>query len=171
MMAAKKRAEPEASRPYMPAEYGILESTKGMGLLPWSWAMERLSNSRGHWIATTRSDGRPHVMVVWGVWLVDKLYFATYPRSRKARNIAANPRCVVCTERTDEAIIMEGVAEEITDPGLLSQFSDAYRGKYQEDVDTSQFPVYAVRSYVAFGFISDPDKWAGSVTRWRFRDD
>ena len=34
--------EPNATRPYMPG-YGILPATEGTGLLPWSWAVERLS--------------------------------------------------------------------------------------------------------------------------------
>jgi hypothetical protein len=34
-------AEPRATRPYMPG-YGLLDATQGTGLLPWSWAVERL---------------------------------------------------------------------------------------------------------------------------------
>ena len=33
--------EPHASRPYMPG-YGLLGPDEGTGLLPWSWAEERL---------------------------------------------------------------------------------------------------------------------------------
>jgi general stress protein 26 len=170
-MSEPKNPNPEASRPQLPREYQILGPTEGSGLLPWSWAMERLSNSRGHWIATTRPDGSPHVMVVWGVWLADNFYFTTSPRSRKACNLAANPRCVVCTERSDQGVVLEGVAEQVTDPELVSKFREVYREKYQEDVDTSLFAVYAVRPNVAFGFISTPEQWAGSMTRWRFSND
>lgn len=162
-------AKPRASRPSMPPEYGILGPAKGKGLLPWSWAAERLASSRSHWIATTRSDGRPHLMVVWGVWLDDKFCFSTSKRSQKARNLAATPACVVSTERADQAVILEGVAEEVTNPKLVRQFEVAYRQKYHEDIDTKLFSVYAVRPQVAFGFISDPNEWAGSATRWRFR--
>jgi hypothetical protein len=45
---------PKASRPYMPG-YGILDANDG--LLPWEWAVERLTNSRNYWIATTSADG------------------------------------------------------------------------------------------------------------------
>ena len=169
-MPEPKRAEPEASRPHMPPQYGILEPTKGGGLLPWGWATERLAKSRTYWIATTQPDGRPHAVPVWGVWL-EKFYFSTAARSRKGRNLAANPRCVVCTERTDEAVIVEGVAEEVIDPALVRRFKDAYKAKYQEDVDTSLFGLNAVRPRIAFAFVSDPDEWAGSATRWRFGDD
>ncbi len=39
-----KRADPRASRPYMPG-YGILDAASGKGLLPWSWASERLAKA------------------------------------------------------------------------------------------------------------------------------
>ncbi len=83
----------------------------------------------------------------------------------------ANPSCVVSTEGTDEAVVVEGLAERVTNTRLLSQFRKAYRGKYLEDIDTRLFPVYVVRPRVAFGFISDPKRWAGSATRWIFDAD
>jgi pyridoxine/pyridoxamine 5'-phosphate oxidase len=53
-------------------------------------------------------------MPVWGVWADDRFYFSTGRQSRKARNLAANAACVVCAERADEAVIVEGVAEEVS---------------------------------------------------------
>ena len=72
--------------------YGISDSAEG--ILPWSWAAERLSQAHNYFVATARPDGRPHVMPVWGLWLDDAFYFSTGASSRKARNLAANPRCV-----------------------------------------------------------------------------
>lgn len=169
-MPKGRSAEPEASRPFMPAQYPLLGATEGKGLLPWSWATERLSRSRGYWIATTRPDGGPHVMVVWGVWLRDKFYFSTVAGSRKARNLATNPRCVVCPEKADEAVILEGAAEEISDPTLLREFKEAYETKYLEEIDTGQFIIYGVQPSVVFAFISDAVEFWGTATRWRFRD-
>ena len=97
--------EPKASRPFMPG-YGISEGEEG--LLPWSWAVDRLENSHNYWIATTRADGRPHVMPVWGVWLDGRYIFSTARTSRKASNLADNASCVVCTEGATEAVIVEG---------------------------------------------------------------
>jgi hypothetical protein len=62
---APRSKGPKASRPYMPG-YGILDAKSGSGLLPWSVAVERLTEARNYWIATTRPDGRPHAMPVWG---------------------------------------------------------------------------------------------------------
>jgi len=59
--------EPLPSRPHWP---DALEKTPAgdAGLKHWSWALERLEKSHNYWIATSRPDGRPHLMVVWGIW-------------------------------------------------------------------------------------------------------
>src|SRR5438105_4143643 len=90
-------ARPKASRPHMPG-YGIADAKAGGGLLSWRWATERLENGRTYWLATTRPDGQPHVMPVWGVWFADAFFFSTGQQSRKARNLAENARCSVAVE-------------------------------------------------------------------------
>lgn len=169
-MSGDEHAEPEASRPALPSQYGILDAAEGRGLLPWVWAAERLERSRGYWLATTQPNGAPHMAVIWGVWMRDRFYFATFPSSRKARNLAANPRCVVCPENADEAVIVEGVAEKVSDPTVVEQFAEAYAAKYQEEIDTGQFPVYSIRPLVAFATISDAVEYPATATRWRFSD-
>ncbi|HEX6799281.1 MAG TPA: pyridoxamine 5'-phosphate oxidase family protein [Ktedonobacterales bacterium] len=165
-----QRAEPESSRPSLGAEYGIAGSTAGAGLLPWAWAAERLAGSRGYWIATTRPEGRPHMAVVWGVWLQDRFIFSTAANSRKARNLAANSACVVCPEGADEAISVEGAAERVTDAQTIAAFADAYAAKYQEDANTGGvWMVFQVRPSVVFAFISDAEQYPTTATRWRFR--
>src|SRR5262249_17191311 len=64
--------EPIASRPHMPG-YGTLPAGEGGGLLPWSWAEERLARSHDYWLATVTPDGAPHLMPVWAVWLDGRL--------------------------------------------------------------------------------------------------
>jgi PPOX class probable F420-dependent enzyme len=162
--------EPEASRPSMPPPYGIQAVTEGQGVLPWAWAQERLAHARGYWLATTRPDGRPHVAVVWGVWLRDRYYFATSVASRKGRNLAANPRCVVCPEDTAEAALVEGIAEVVSDRAAVERFSAAYAAKYGEEIDTLLFQVYRVRPVVVFATLSDAEQFPTTATRWRFAD-
>ncbi len=167
----RRHTNPRATRPLMPG-YGILDATNGTGLLPWSWAAERLTNARNYFVATTRPDGGPHAMPVWGVWLDERFYFSTGRHSRKARNLAADARCVVCPafERGDEAVILEGVAAEVTEAALLKRVCDAYSAKYQWDMAGTQEPFYEVRPRVAFAFGANND-FTGSATRWLFADD
>jgi hypothetical protein len=159
---------PKANRPHMPG-YGILSESDGRGLLPWSWAQERLTNSHNYWLATTRPDARPHVMPVWGLWLGGSFYFSTGKQSRKARNLGENSHCVVCTERADEPVIVEGSAKEVADPSLLKPFYHAYRTKYGYDMENFGEPVFALRPRVAFALIEK--EMTGSATRWVFEED
>jgi len=159
---------PIASRPYMPG-YGILASRDGEGLLPWEWAVERLSSSHNYWLSTTRPDGRAHSMPVWGVWLDGAIYFSAGRLSRKARNLGANPHCAISTERADEAVILEGLAGEIAGQESLKPFYDAYKSKYGWDMEQEPFvnePVFAVHPNTVFAFIEND--LSGSATRWLF---
>lgn len=156
---------PRADRPHMP-QYGI--STEAEGQLPWSWAEERLTSSHNYWISTTQPDGRPHAMPVWAVWLDGALLFSTAEGSTKARNLARDPRCTATTEYAGEAVIVEGVAEIVTDSDFLAHFKAAYDPKYGWDMDVSTGTIYAVRPAVAFGFTETADTFTKTATRWWF---
>src|SRR5271169_7047991 len=139
MPAKKIRLPPDTptpSRPHAPG-YGFPETTKG--LLSWSWAEQRLKKSHNYWITTVKTDGSPqaspHTMVVWGLWQDGRLLFSTGSQSRKARNLAQNPNCVVCTEHANEAVIVEGVAE-IADVSARRKFLAKYKPKYNFDMSS-----------------------------------
>lgn len=157
--------DPKPERPAM-RDYGVPEDTSGT--LTWSWARERLEASRNYWVATMAPDGRPHVMPVWGLWLDDAFWFSTGPTSRKAKNIARDPRCTVTTERADEAVIVEGEAAPTNDREALRRFVALYKQKYEWDMDPESDGYFVVRPHVAFGFIEHADQFAQSATRWRF---
>jgi Pyridoxamine 5'-phosphate oxidase len=168
--ARPRVSEPAASRPHMPG-YGLPKGTKG--LLPWSWARQRLEKSHNYWIATAKPDGAPHTMIVWGLWMDGVFLFSTGRQSRKARNLAKNQRCVVCTEQADKAVIVEGIAEEVADVDLRSAFLKRYERKYdfdmsgmEKDILSLKEPIYAVRPLVVFGL--DEKKSLTAATRWRF---
>ncbi len=159
-------SDPVPDRPTSPG-YDFADQPEG-DLLSWSWARERLVNARNYWLATSRPDGRPHAMPVWGVWSEDRLYFSTGRTSRKAQNLANSPSCVVTTERADEAVIVEGVASIETDSETLRRFAGAYNAKYAWNLDPTEGPIYVVRPVVGFGFIEHADQFARTATRWRF---
>src|SRR5262249_25251772 len=124
--------EPIASRPHWPDALTNLPNDTS-GLKPWSWALERLEKSHNYWIATSCPQ-QPHLMVVWGIWWQDAFWFSTGARTRKAKNIAANSHCVIGTEKADEAIIVEGTAEEITDRDVWKQLAPHYDKKYGGEI-------------------------------------
>ncbi len=155
---------PQPSRPHMPG-YGLPEHNKG--LLPWKWAEQRLSKSRNYWISTVRPDGRPHTMVVWGLWLANVFYFSTGRDSRKSHNLKANPNCVVCNELAHEAVIVEGVAREVREAALRKRFFRLFERRYDFDMSPhQQDPIWAVRPVKVFAL---GEKLAlNRATRWRF---
>src|SRR3989440_8787199 len=118
---------------------------KDKGSLSWTWAVDRFSKAHNYYLSTTRSDGRPHVMPVWGVWLDRAFYFSTGRRSRKSRNLSINPNCTVCPENASEAVILEGTATEIRERALLNRFAAVYKRKYDWDMSDSKEPIYEVR--------------------------
>ncbi|HJT00706.1 MAG TPA: pyridoxamine 5'-phosphate oxidase family protein [Terriglobales bacterium] len=163
---SSRKALPSASRPLMPG-YGIKGPKEGTGLLPWKWAQEHLEKAHNFWVASTRPDGRPHVMPVWAVWMEDALYFSTGAKSRKARNLRANPACVVCAEHARGQIVIEGTAKRLSDSKLWKRFARVYEKKYDFDMSGySAEPLYVVRPQTVFG-LWEKD-FLGSATRWNF---
>ena len=151
--------------------YGTLPPDEGTGLLPWAWAEERLIRTHDFWVASTWPDGRPHLMPVWGVWLDRCVWFSSGLRSRKARNLLADPRCAVTTDNAQEPVMIEGNAEQVTDLALIGRFLDALSTKYSiayeaDFLDPAVNASFRVRPAWAFGLIEAD--FGGSPTRWRF---
>ncbi len=159
-------SDPKASRPHIPG-YGIAAADEGAGLLPWSWAEERLTSSHNYWVAVTRTNGTPHLTPVWGVWSADAFWFST-GGGVKMRSLEANPRCVISTERADEAVIVEGDAAPAADAARLRDVVRAYNEKYSWNFEPEQEGFYIVRPRVAFGFIEHADQFGTTATRWIF---
>ena len=162
--------EPAPSRIHMPG-YDLPEGPDG--LMPWSWAEQRLKGSHNYWLATVRQDGRPHLMIVWGLWQGGVFYFSTGSRSRKARNLESNAHCVIGTEQAHEAVVVEGAAEKVRDVEQLKELLSLYQCKYdydmsamQEDILALREPIFAVRPSVAFGL--EEEAVLQNATRWRF---
>jgi PPOX class probable F420-dependent enzyme len=165
--------QPIPSRPHMPG-YGLRGPEEGTGLLPWSWAEERFARSRNYWLATVRPDGRPHVMPVWGVWDGEAFWFSSSLGSRKARNLRADPHCVVNTEDAVDPVVLEGLAVVVTEPTALARMLALENAKYDTDysidlLDPAVNATVRVRPQRAFGLTGQD--FAGSPTRWTFESE
>ena len=106
-------------------------------------------------------------MIIWGLWLEDSFWFSTGSASRKARNLATNPRCVIGTDDAAKAVILEGSAEVIgARTAEYASFVKAYKKKYDWDVREMKQPVYRFRPSVGFGLFEK--KFDQTATRWIF---
>lgn len=150
----------------------------------WSQAVEAWTSADTYWLATTRSDGRPHVARVLAVWTNDAIHFCTSPGSVKGHNLDANQACVVTTTSEGIDLVLEGTAEPVRAESSLRTVADAYASKYDwrvtvrdgafydvEGAPTAGPPPYDVfrlNASVAFGYGASDREF--QPTRWRFHE-
>ena len=102
-------------------------------------AIARLRAALTYWLATTRPDGRPHSMPVWGVWVDDALWFGT--GGQKARNLAHQPYAVAHVESGEDVAIVEGPVERLPFAEAPAAVVAAYGAKYVDPTTGEPFPL------------------------------
>lgn len=78
------------------------------------------------WLATVRPDGRPHVMPLGTLWVDGAFYFNAGPNTRKAKNLARNPHCVLSIATHDFDLVIEGEAARVTEEQVLQRIADEF---------------------------------------------
>lgn len=113
---------------------------KSDGLPPVDWAavteqMDRAlppapddgtSNRRTTWLVTANDDGSPHVTAVGALWLDGCFWFQTGKRTRKAHNVARNPRCSVAVSIAAGDVVVEGDAVQVSDRPTVTRVAKAF---------------------------------------------
>ncbi|MDQ6947530.1 MAG: pyridoxamine 5'-phosphate oxidase family protein [Actinomycetota bacterium] len=155
--------------------------------IPWSRAVKQLEaqgseEGRGRtcWLATTGPDGSPHLAAVGALWVDDRFFFTSGPRTRKSRNLAANPNCAVSVSLNDIDVVVEGTARKASDRPTLERVADIYAslgwparasgGAITADFSAPSagrgpWDLYMVTPAVAVGVAT---KEPHGATRWRF---
>jgi PPOX class probable F420-dependent enzyme len=135
------------------------------------------------WLATINADGSPHVTGVGGLWVDGTFWFATGQSTRKARNLARDPRCSLSVSMREFDLVLEGEAEQVTDPPIVAAMSERWAaGGWPCRVDETGRALTAEYSAPSAG----PPPWfiyriaprsatalatvePGGATRWRFQ--
>ncbi len=136
-------------------------------MLPWAWAEQRLTAARNYWVTSLWPDGRPHSMPVWGAWDGDVLWFSSSPRSRKARNLGADPRCVT-TDDAETPVVLEGSAEIVHEHDAIARVAGLLDAKYGGITVEFLTENATIRVRPHWAFAIDHDDPTGSATRWAF---
>ena len=167
------------------AELDARFSSPGAAARPWSEVRQVLEEAEMFWLSTVRRDGRPHVVPLPAMWLDGALHFCTGPQEQKARNLAANPRCVLTTG-TDRFmsgldVVVEGQASRVTNDDLLTRLAAMWQDKlgwHYKVVDGAFREKAAGAADEAHVFALVPTKILAfgkgepfSQTRYRFRGD
>jgi PPOX class probable F420-dependent enzyme len=134
------------------------------------------------WLSTINPDGGPHVTAVGALWVDGAFWFETGPRTRKAVNLARDPRCALSVATHDFDLVVNGTAERITDPETVAAMAARWAaGEWPVRVDESGTALTAEFSAPSAG----PPPWfvyrvtartatavatvlPGGATRWRF---
>jgi nitroimidazol reductase NimA-like FMN-containing flavoprotein (pyridoxamine 5'-phosphate oxidase superfamily) len=152
--------------------------------IPWSRALEALeatdAKEQTPFIATTRPDGRPHIAGIGALWIDGSFYFVSGAGTRKSRNLAENPNCVISVSLTGIDLVVEGTAAKVTDDATLHRVAERYGAQgwpatVKDGAFTHEYSapsagpppwdVYVLKATTAFGVLTTEP---GGATRWRF---
>jgi hypothetical protein len=113
-----------------------LGSGDGLPNVDWDAVIEKLDagsapepgahNARTKWLTTINEDGSPHVTAVGAIWVDGTFWFQTGPVTRKARNVARDPRCSVALSIRDADVVIEGDATLVTEPDTVARIAKAW---------------------------------------------
>lgn len=83
-------------------------------------------NRHSCWLATIDPDGAPHVTGVGAMWIDGTFWFVTGERTRKGKNIVRDPRCSLSVALHEFDLVVEGVAEKVTDPATVAAVAERF---------------------------------------------
>ncbi len=162
--------EPRAKRLTSPG-YGFEKVEQPGEALPWEQVSKLIADARNYWLVTATKTGRPHAAPVWAIWDDGRLFFSTSRLSRKGVNIEANPRVVVHLDHERAAVILDGVAERVTEKEAIDRYARATVDKYAWEGDMDELladpdnAVYVVHPHIAFTY---EENLGETATRWEF---
>src|SRR3954452_2951943 len=161
--------------------------------IPWSRAAGLLEAGQGEpsvggqgetprtfWLSTAGSKGRAHAAGVGALWLDDRIWIVSGPRTLKSRNLSINPACAVAVSLPGLDLVMEGRAARVMETATLERLAAAYRAQgWPAEVSGDAFTapysapsagpppwyLYVIEPEVAFCVASAEPHGA---TRWRF---
>src|ERR1700730_14059847 len=106
----------------------IMEPSTRQEALTWSRRTSTstaTSRSPGR-AACRRSSGHPPLAGVGAVWVDGRFYFVSGAPTRKSRNLANNPNCVISVALSGLDLVVEGSARVVTDDPTLRRLAKHY---------------------------------------------
>ena len=116
--------------------------------IPWSRALDQLvaagerdtaDTPQTWWLSTVGGDGQPHTTGVGAWWADDRFYFTSGARTRKSRNLAANPKCAIAVALGDLDLVVEGTAAKVTDQAGASRTTSAIVPRATKSTSSARF--------------------------------
>ena len=157
-------SEPVVDKPEFPSEYGDPKKR-----LAWADVEAKLEAAAAYWLASTRPDGRPHVVPRDGIWRDGGLWYGGSPQTVHNRNVAQNPQVVAHIGDGQEVVIVEGTLEiEKPTPEMAEDLVEAMFAKYPQygrlDPDMFMQGVSVLRPRLVLAWTN----FTENATRFRF---
>jgi hypothetical protein len=110
------------------------------GPMTWPWVVERLAPARSYWLSTVARSGAPHVVPVWGTVVSGVWYCYTESSTRRARNLAIDPRVALHLTDAEDDLIVHGVLAHTGAPNSRPDVMEAFAAKYARPEDARFLP-------------------------------
>jgi hypothetical protein len=171
-----------------------LANAEGLPTLEWSEIERQLTDllSRDDplapsrvtwWLTTLNADGSPHVTSVGALWHAGSCWFQTGEQTRKAKNVAREPRCAVSVATAGFDVMVAGEARRVTDAKSVAEIAALWAGSgWPAEPDESgtgitapfnaptlgppPWFVYEVKPHTATAVGTSEERFGS--TRWRF---
>jgi hypothetical protein len=171
-----------------------LAEADGLPALAWSQVEAQLTDLLTHndprapnrstfWLTTLNADGSPHVTSVGALWHAGSAWFQTAERTRKAKNLARDPRCTISVATGGFDVMVAGEARRVTDAKTVTKLAALWaRGGWPAEPDESGTAITAPFNAPTLGpppwfvyelkprsatAVGTAEETPGS-TRWRF---
>lgn len=131
-------------------------SSPGAEATPWQTALDVLKAAQVCLLTTVRPDGRPHATPLLAAWADGGLCFTTGADERKAKNLAANQRCLMTTSTnslTGLDVVVEGRAHPVETAAERSRAAGAYEAKYGHHLTSPEGTWYRMGDGIRNGTI------------------
>ena len=122
---------------------------------------ELLNKEEIAYIATTRPDGRPHVMPIWFIYHEGKIYFETDITTAKFKNIQHNNKVMIVFGGKNTYIV-EGSVKWCKENELGFPIRKMYWEKYGKDMDDS----YITEKTLLFELIPEKEQSWHYAPNW-----
>ncbi len=83
----------------------------------------RSPNRSTFWLATLNADGSAHVTSVGALWHDGSCWFQTGVHTRKAKNVARDPRCAISVATKGFDVMFSGEAQRVTEPTIVARIA------------------------------------------------
>jgi pyridoxamine 5'-phosphate oxidase-like protein len=111
-----------------------LGEADGLPTIEWSQVESQLVDLLTHddphspnrstfWLTTLNADGSPHVTSVGALWHAGSCWFQTADHTRKAKNVARDPRCTISVATKGFDVMVAGEARRVIDPKVVAEIA------------------------------------------------